>query len=71
MQNSSLPAFFRMGMQRRFVSVMLASAFVLGAIQREVGVAHQRFHGCAVAGADRRAYAGSHVKSVVVHFVRL
>src|SRR5690606_23466203 len=59
------------GVERRLVAVVQASALVLGPIEREVGVAHQHLDRRTIARPDRRPDAGAHEQLVVVDVVRL
>ena len=65
-----LAAFFGMGMERRLVNEMRASARILGAVQREIGVAHQRLDRRAIARTHCRTDTGPDIERMVIHLVR-
>jgi len=58
-------------MERRLVSIVRAAAAVLGSVEREVGIAHQRFDCRAVVRADGRTDAGANVERMMVYLVGL
>ena len=60
---------FGIRMQRGFEFAVGPAAFVLCAVQREIGVAQQFLHRPAIARADRRSDAGADVERVVFDLV--
>ena len=64
-----LAALFSVGMERGLIAEVQPTALFLGPVERQVGIAHQRFHRRPVARADRGADAGADVKRVVVHLI--
>jgi hypothetical protein len=66
-----LAARFGVGVERRLVTEMGAAAFVLGPIERQIGIAHQCFDCGAIAWSDGRTDARADVKRVMVDQIGL
>ncbi len=64
-----LTAFFGRGVERGFVFAELAAARILGAIEREIGVAHQLFDRTPVARPECAADAGSDIKDMLLDLI--
>ena len=66
-----LRPFLGVGVERGLIGAVGSAALVLGAIERKVGIAHQRLDGRTVARPHGRADAGPDVECVMVHLIGL